>query len=95
MNAISCRCRSFNRGHNRVFIIILKVDTHLVVGSAGSAGDVATSHCLATAASKITYTVAEFSNEFENEDQEFHNVHNVFNAKMQPIAERKYINITE
>ena len=30
--------------------------------------------------SKKTYTVAEFSNEFENEDQEFHDVHNVFNA---------------
>ena len=95
MNAISYRCRSFNRGYNRVFIIILKVDTHLVVGSAGSAGDVATSHSLAAAASKITYTVAEFSNEFENEDQEFHDVYNVFNAKMQSVAERKYINITE
>ena len=95
MNAISYRCRSFNRGYNRVFIIILKVDTHLVVGSAGSAGDVATSHSLAAAAFKIIYTVAEFSNEFENEDQEFHDVYNVFNAKMQSVAERKYINITE
>ena len=95
MNAISCRCRRFNRGYNRVFISILRFDTHWVVGSAVSAGDVAASHSLAAAASKITYTVAEFSNEFENEDEEFHDVHNVFNAKMQPVAEGKYINITE
>ena len=80
MNAISCRCRSLNRGYNRVFISILKFDIHLVVGSAVSAGDVAASHSLATAASEISYTLAEFSNEFKNEDQEFHDVHNVFNA---------------
>ena len=60
--------------YNRVFISILKFDTHLVVGSAVSAGDVAVSHSLAAVASKITYTLAEFSN------QEFHDVHNVFNA---------------
>ena len=80
MNVISCRCRSFNRGYNRVFISILKFDTHLVVGSAVSAGDVAESHSLAATASEITYTLADFSNEFKNEDQEFHDVHNVFNA---------------
>ena len=80
MNAISCRCRRFNRGYIRAFISILKFDTHWVVGSAVSAGDVAASHSLAAAASKITYTVAEFSNEFENQDEEFHDVHNVFNA---------------
>ena len=80
MNAISCRCRSLNRGYNRVFISILKLDTHLFVGSAVSAGDVAASHSLATAASEITYTLEEFSNEFKNEDQEFHDVLNVFNA---------------
>ena len=40
--------------------------THLVVGSAITAGDVATNHRLATT-SEISDTLAEFSNEFKNE----------------------------
>ena len=81
MNAISCRCRTINRGYNRAVINILKFDTHLVVGCAIAAGDVAANHSLAIAFEK-SYTLTEFS----NEDQEFHDVRNVFNAQMQALA---------
>ena len=79
--------------HNRVFISIMKFDTHLVVGSAVAAGDVAASHSLA-ATSEISYTLAEFSNEFKKEDQEGHDFCNVFNAQMKTVAKRNCINIT-
>ena len=93
MNAISCICKSFNRGYNRVDIHILMFDTYLVVSSAVTACDhVAANHRLATA-SEISYTLAEFSNEFKNEDQEVHDIHSAFNAEMQAVAKRNCINI--
>ena len=76
MNAISSRYRTINRGYNKVVISILKFDTHLVVGSAIAASDVAANHSLATAFKK-SYTLAEFS----NDDKEFHDF-----AQMQVVA---------
>ena len=68
--------------------------THLVVGSAViTSGDIATIHRLATT-SEIFDTLAEFSNEFKNEDEEGHDFCNIFNAQMQAIAKRNCINIT-
>ena len=75
MNAISTRCRSFNRGYNRVVRFI----SHFVVGSAPST-------LLPTTSSDISYTLAEFSNEFKNENQEGHDFCNIFNAQMQAVA---------
>ena len=69
------------------------IRTHLVVGSAVTAGDVAANHRLATA-SEISYTLAEFCNEFKKEDQEGHDFCNVFNAQMKTVAKRNCINIT-
>ena len=88
MNTISCRCRSFNRSYDGVVISILKFDTHLVVGSAVTAGEVVANHRLATAY-EISYTFVEFNNEFKNEDQEFHDFHNVFNAQIQAVAKKE------
>lgn len=69
-------------------------DTYLVVSSAVTASDhVAANHRLATAF-EISYTLAEFSNEFKNEDQEVHDIHNVINVEMQAVAKRNCINIT-
>ena len=48
-------------------------------------------HRLATVF-EISYILAEFSNEFEN--QEGHNVRNVFNAQMEAVAKRNCINMT-
>ena len=84
MNAIFCRCRSFNRGYNRV----VRFNTHFVVGSA------VTAVLLPTTSSEISYTLAEFRNEFKNEDQELQDFRNVFNAQMQAVAKRNYMNIT-
>ena len=67
--------------------------THLVVASAVTAGDVAANHRLATA-SEISYTLAEFSNEFKNEKQEGRDFRNVFNAQMKAVSKRNYMNIT-
>ena len=56
---------------------------------------------LPTTSSEISYTLAEFSNEFKNEDQEGHNFCNVFNTQMSLtlkcrlfVAKRNCINIT-
>ena len=56
MNAISCRCRTINRGYNRAVINILKFDTHLVVGCAIAAGDVAANHSLAIAFENLIHS---------------------------------------
>ena len=86
MNTISCIyiCRSFNRGYNRV----VRFNTHFVVGSA------VTAVLLPTTSFEISYTVAEFSNEFKNENQEGHEFRNVFNAQMKAVSKRNCINIT-
>ena len=60
----------------------------MVVGSAITADDIAANQRLA-ASSEISYTVAEFSNEFNNENQEGHDVRNIFNAQLQAIAKKK------
>ena len=44
---------------------------------------------LPTTSSEISYTLAEFSNEFKNEDQEGHNFCNVFNTQMQAVCCKK------
>ena len=94
MNTISWGCRSFNRSYDGVVISILKFDTHLVVGSAVTAGEVVANHRLATAY-EISYTFVEFNNEFKNEDQEFHDFHNVFHAQIQAVKKKKNcMNIT-
>uniref|UniRef100_A0A7N2MY80 Uncharacterized protein n=1 Tax=Quercus lobata TaxID=97700 RepID=A0A7N2MY80_QUELO len=80
MNTISCICRSFNRGYNRV----VRFNTHFVVGSA------VTAVLLPTTSSEISYTLAEFSNESKNENQEGHDFSNVFNAKMKAVSKRNY-----
>ena len=86
MNTISCIyiCRSFNRGYNR----IVRFNTHFVVGSA------VTAVLLPTTSSKISYILAEFSNEFKNEKQEGHDFRNVFYAQMKAVSERNCMNIT-
>ena len=91
VNAITCR--SFNRGYSGVVINILKFDTHLVVGSAVTAGDVAANHRLPTA-SEISYTLAELRNEINNVNHQFHDFRNVFDAQMKAVANRNCINIT-
>ena len=88
MNTISWGCRSFNRSYDGVVISILKFDTHLVVGSAVTAGEVVANHRLATAY-EISYTFVEFNNEFKNKDQEFHDFHNVFHAQIQAVKKKK------
>lgn len=92
MNTITCR--SFNRGYSGVVINILKFTIHLVVGSAVTAGDVAANHRLATA-SEIPYALAEFTNEINNVNHEFHDFRNIFHAQMKAVAKRNCINITE
>ena len=84
MNTISCICRSFNRGYNRV----VRFNTYFVVGSA------VTAVLLPTMSSEISYTLAEFSNEFKNENQEGHDFCNVFNAEMKAVSKRNCMNIT-
>ena len=69
-------------------INILKFDTCLVVGRAITVGDVAANQRLA-ASSEISYTVAKFSNEFNNENQEGHDIRNIFNAQLQVVAKKK------
>ena len=49
---------------------------------------------LPTTSSEISYTLAESSNEFKNENQEHHDFRNVFNAQMQAVAKRNCMNIT-
>ena len=49
---------------------------------------------LPTTSSEISYTLAESSNEFKNENQEHHDFRNVFNAQMQAVAKKNCINIT-
>ena len=65
---------------------VIRFITHFVVGSAVT--------LLPTTSSEISYTLAEFSNEFKNENQEGHDFRNVFNAQMQAVAKRNRINIT-
>ena len=77
-------CRSYNRGHNRV----VRFNTHFIVGSA------VTAVSLPTNSSEISYTLAEFSNEFKNENQEGHDFRNVFNAEMKAVSKRNCMNIT-
>ena len=86
MNTISCIfiCRSFNRGHNKV----VRFNTYFTVGSA------VTAVSLPTNSSEISYTLAEFSNEFKNENQEGHDFRNVFNAEMKAVSKRNCMNIT-
>ena len=68
-------------------ISILKFDTRSVVGRTITTGDVAANHRLATVF-EISYTLAEFSNEFEN--QEGHDVRNIFNAQMEGCKKKLY-----
>ena len=65
---------------------VIRFITHFVVGRAVT--------LLPTTSSEISYTLAEFSNEFKNENQEGHDFRNVFNAQMQAVAKRNCINIT-
>ena len=60
----------------------------MVVGRAIAVGDVAANQRLA-ASSEISYTVAKFSNEFNNENQEGHDVRNIFNTQLQAVAKKK------
>ena len=75
---------------------VVRFSTHLGVCSAVSAV------LLPTTSSEISYALAEFSNEFKNENHEGHDFHNIFNAEMQAVAlkkkkkeKEKSINITE
>ena len=82
MNAISSRCRASTDATIELsdsLLILL-----LVVPSPPSM-------LLPTTSSEISYTLAEFSNEFKNENQEHHDFCNVFNAQMQAVAKRNCI----
>ena len=59
---------------------VVRFSTHLGVCSA------VTAVLLPTTSSEISYALAEFSNEFENENHEGHNFRNIFNAEMQAVA---------
>ena len=61
---------------------VVRFITHVVVGSA------VTAVLLPTISSEISYTLAEFSNEFKNENHEGHDFLNIFNAEIQAVAKK-------